>query len=130
MNNKSIQILRTKLNNTDTKIANEVLLDGQPFYNKTSNKLYVGDGTKKISELKYVGQEVDESLQSQISAEITNRANADDNLQSQISAEIQRSTAFDSSHNNIENGTGEGSLNQKGYYRDGAKVYLSQTLFN
>ena len=57
MNHKSIQILRTRLNNTDTKIANEVLLDGQPLYNKTSNKLYVGDGTKKISELKYIGQE-------------------------------------------------------------------------
>lgn len=57
MNNNSIQILRTKLDNTDTKVANEVLLDGQPFYNKTSNKIYVGDGVKKISELKYVGQE-------------------------------------------------------------------------
>lgn len=57
MNNKSIQILRTRLDNTDPKVANEVLLDGQPFYNKTSNKIYVGDGVKKISELKYVGQE-------------------------------------------------------------------------
>lgn len=54
MNNKSIQILRTKLNNTDTKIANEVLLDGQPFYNKASNKLYVGDGTTKIKDFSCV----------------------------------------------------------------------------
>ena len=54
MNNKSIQILRTKLNNTDTKIKDEVLLDGQPFYNKTSNTLYIGDGTTKIKDLSCV----------------------------------------------------------------------------
>lgn len=95
MNNKSIQILRTKLNNTDTKIANEVLLDGQPFYNKTSNKLYVGDGTKKISELKYVGEEVDKSLETK------------------LTSEISRSTTFDNSHSNIENSKGTSSTQIK-----------------
>lgn len=57
MNNKAIQILRTSLPNTNNNVKDEVLLDGQPFYNKTSNKIYIGDGTKKISQLKYVGQE-------------------------------------------------------------------------
>lgn len=95
MNNKSIQILRTKLNNTDTKIANEVLLDGQPFYNKTSNKLYVGDGTKKISELNYVGEEVDKDLETK------------------LTSEISRSTTFDNSHNNIENSKGTSSTQIK-----------------
>ena len=55
MNNNAIHILRTKLNNADNKVKNIVLSEGQPFFNITTNKLYVGDGTKKISELKYVG---------------------------------------------------------------------------
>lgn len=74
MNNNAIHILRTKLNNADYKVKNIVLSEGQPFFNITTNKLYIGDGTKKISELKYIGQEVDDSLQD-----------------------------FDNSHNNIEN---------------------------
>ena len=51
MNNKSIQILRTKLDNTDPKVANEVLLDGQPFYNKKTKKFYIGDGESKLNQL-------------------------------------------------------------------------------
>lgn len=53
MNNKSIQILRTKLNNVDTKIADEVLLDGQPFYNKTSSITVNG------SKASWIGQKGD-----------------------------------------------------------------------
>lgn len=83
MNNKSIHILRTKLLNADDKVKDIVLNEGQPFFNITTNKLYVGDGTKKISDLKYVGQEVDDSLQD-----------------------------FDNSHNNIENGSGNLSTQQ------------------
>lgn len=59
MNNNSIHILRTKLNNTDDKVKDIVLSEGQPFFNITTNKLYVGDGTTIISDLKYVGEEVD-----------------------------------------------------------------------
>ena len=59
MNNDAIHILRTKLNNTDDKVKNIVLSEGQPFFNITTNKLYVGDGEKEISKLKYIGEEVD-----------------------------------------------------------------------
>ena len=121
MNNNAIHILRTRLNNGDNRVKNIVLSEGQPFFNITTNKLYVGDGNKKISKLKYIGEEVDQSLQSQISTETTNRTNADNKLQSQISAETTRaqnkeselqtainsefirSTTFDNAHNNIEN---------------------------
>lgn len=88
MNNNAIQILRTRLTNNDSKVKDIILSEGQPFFNITNNKLYVGDGIKKISELKYVGQEVDQSLQSQINILI----------------------AFDNSHNNIENGSGVKSI--------------------
>lgn len=94
MNNNAIQILRTRLTNNDSKVKDIILSEGQPFFNITNNKLYVGDGIKSISALKYVGQEVDQSLQSQ------------------ISTEISRSTAFDNSHNNIENGSGVKSIQQ------------------
>ena len=88
----SIQLKRGQ--SSARKQSTIVLEDGQPFFEKDTKKLYVGDGTKKISELKYVGQEVDDSLQGQ------------------ISAEVNRSTTFDSSHNNIENGSGTLSVQQ------------------
>ena len=55
MSDNAIQILRTKLDNTDNKVKDIVLSGGQPFFNITTNKLYVGDGNKEISKLKYVG---------------------------------------------------------------------------
>lgn len=61
MNNKAIQILRTSLSNDDSKVRDIVLSEGQPFFNIGTNKLYVGNGTKKISELNYIGQEFDNS---------------------------------------------------------------------
>lgn len=84
MSDNAIQILRTKLDNTDNKVKDIVLSEGQPFFNITTNKLYVGDGTKKISELKYVGQEVDNSLQDQINAEATRAQNKESELQTAI----------------------------------------------
>lgn len=87
MNNKSIQILRTTLDNTDDKVKNEVLLDGQPFYNKTSNKLYIGDGSTNISELKYVGQEVDQYLGTRITNETNERKAADSDIRTLLSEE-------------------------------------------
>lgn len=105
MSDNAIQILRTRLNNTNNKVKDVVLSEGQPFFNITTNELYVGDGTKKISELKYVGWEVDNSLQNQISAETTRAQNEESELQTAISGEVTRSTTFDNSHNNIENDT-------------------------
>ena len=61
MNNKAIQILRTRLSNNDSKVSDIVLSEGQPFFNISTNKLYVGDGNKEISELKYIGEEFDNS---------------------------------------------------------------------
>ena len=130
MNNQAIQILRTKLPNTDTKVKDITLSEGQPFFNIATNKLYVGDGTKKISELKYVGEEVDDSLQSLISSEISRATGAESELNTRIDtetnrakqeeskidvkldSEISRSSNFDNSHNNILNGGGSGSLIQ------------------
>ena len=111
MNNKSIQILRGATT-YDPLTSEEVLLDGQPFYSKKTNKLYVGDGTKKISELKYVGWEVDNSLQNQITTEVTRAQNKESELQTAIDSEVTRSTDFDNSHNNIENGSGTLSVQQ------------------
>lgn len=54
--NNSIQILRGS-NTYDPNTSQEILLDGQPFYSKTTKKLYIGDGTSKICELQgtYIG---------------------------------------------------------------------------
>ena len=46
-NNKSIQVLRGSGSD-----KTEVLLDGQPYFDKTANKLYIGDGVTAISNLK------------------------------------------------------------------------------
>lgn len=51
-----IQLLRC--NETSfNRNTNKVLLDGQALFNKDSSKLYIGDGVKKLSELKCIGQE-------------------------------------------------------------------------
>lgn len=121
MSDNAIQILRTKLDNTNNKVKDIVLSEGQPFFNITTNKLYVGDGTKKIFELKYVGWEVDNSLQNQISAETTRAQNKESELQTAINSEVTRSTTFDNSHNNIENHDSgsilKNSLNSCGPYK-------------
>lgn len=103
MSDNAIQILRTKLDNTDNKVKDIVLSGGQPFFNITTNKLYVGDGNKEISKLKYVGQDVDDSLQDQIDTEAARAQNKESELQTAIDSEVTRSTTFDESHNNIEN---------------------------
>ena len=51
MNRNTIQILRGA-SNYDPNNGQELLLDGQPFYSKKLKKLYIGDGSPKIGELK------------------------------------------------------------------------------
>lgn len=46
----SIQILRGS-SNFDPSKSSEILLDGQPFYSKKTDRLYIGDGTTKLKEL-------------------------------------------------------------------------------
>lgn len=112
MNNNAIHILRTKLKNADDKVKNIVLSEGQPFFNISTNKLYVGDGIKKISQLNYVGEEVDNQLSSRISAEVTRAQAKESDLQTQIDKEKKAREDFDNSHNNIENSSSKGSLKQ------------------
>lgn len=53
MNNR-IRIARTDnlQNITDPNSLNTVLAEGQPFYDKASQMLFIGDGTTNISQLK------------------------------------------------------------------------------
>ena len=103
MNNKAIQILRTSLSNTNNKVKDEVLLDGQPFYNKTSNKLYIGDGSNPIFKLKYVGQEAWDNF----------------NLKSgEGSGSIEQKTYQDNNDNKNPQATGLGAIAFGGFRGD------------
>ena len=50
-----LKLKRTELSQDNYKIATVVLEKGEPFYNISENKLYVGDGSKTLYELQYIG---------------------------------------------------------------------------
>jgi hypothetical protein len=49
-NNKSIQILRGS-QEYDPRTSEEILLDGQLFYSKKLNQMYIGDGVTPLNML-------------------------------------------------------------------------------
>lgn len=52
-----IRILRTTKANTSDGIKDIILTDGQPFYNKSTNYLYIGNGLTNLSQLKSITAE-------------------------------------------------------------------------
>lgn len=50
-NKRRIRILRSGKPITDSTISEIILEDGQPFYNKNTKYLYIGNGSTKLSQL-------------------------------------------------------------------------------
>lgn len=92
----AIQFLRgTKSNVT---ASTKVLADGQPLYEKDTNKLKVGDGITKVNSLPYVKVDTDSALSSTSTNPIQNKA---------VNAELKKKLS-------LSGGTMTGTITTKG----------------